>query len=349
MYIRRTTIKSRQTGEPYYTYRLVESVRDEGRVRQRTLLNLGRHFEIPRSQWDALVRRIESILDGQADLLPVDLDAVWEEAAQRYAAQLIRIRASVEEGRSAEAADFQNVDLDSLELLRPRSVAIEHVALATLRQIGLDRKLASVGFNGPQQAAAIATLVARMAAPGSELATYQWLQEQSALGELIDFDFSGLDLMALYRISDQLLKHKAALEGFLYEQERTLFDFQGVITLYDLTNTFCEGTAKGNANAALGKSKEKRSDCPLVTLALVLDASGFPKRSEIFPATSASPRPWSRCSPSSPRCTPSMPQRWCSMPGSPARRTSLGWWTTASVIWWSAASAIASSTHRAPS
>ena len=48
MYIRRTTIKSRQTGEPYYTYRLVESIREGAQVRQRTLLNLGRHFEVPR-------------------------------------------------------------------------------------------------------------------------------------------------------------------------------------------------------------------------------------------------------------------------------------------------------------
>ena len=223
MYIRRTTIKSRQTGEPYYTYRLVESIREGGQVRQRTLLNLGRHFEIPREQWAALVQRIEQLLSGQADLIPADLDARWEETAQRYVAQLIRTRASVEEGRSAQAADYQNVDLDSLERLRPRSAAIEHVALAALRQVGLDKKLASLGFNGPQQAAAIGTLVARMAAPASELATYQWLQEQSALGELIDFDFSGLDLMALYRISDQLLKHKGALEGFLYAQELTLF------------------------------------------------------------------------------------------------------------------------------
>jgi transposase len=290
MYIRRTTIKSRQTGEPYYTYRLVESIREGGRVRQRTLLNLGRHFDVPRAQWAALVQRIEHLVGGQPDLMPADLDAQWEEAAQRYAAQLIHTRASVQEGRSAEAPDFQSVDVDSLDLLRPRSVAIEHVALAALRQVGLDRKLAALGFNGPQQAAAIGTLVARMAAPGSELATYQWLQAQSALGELIDFDFAGLDLMALYRISDQLLKHKAALEGFLYEQERTLFDFEEVITLYDLTNTFCEGTAKGNATAALGKSKEKRSDCPLVTLALVLDASGFPKRSEIFPGNVSEPK-----------------------------------------------------------
>jgi len=290
MYIRRTTIKSRQTGQPYYTYRLVESIREGGRVRQRTLLNLGRHFEVPREQWAALVQRMEHLVGGQPDLLPADLDTQWEEAAQRYAAQLIRSRASVEEGRSAEAADYHSVDVDSLELLRPRSVSVEHVALAAVRQVGLDRKLAALGFNGPQQAAAIGTLVARMVAPGSELATHYWLQHHSALGELIDYDFLGLDLMALYRISDQLLKHKGALEGFLYAQERTLFDFEEVITLYDLTNTFCEGTAKVNANAALGKSKEKRSDCPLVTLALVLDASGFPKRSEIFPGNVSEPK-----------------------------------------------------------
>jgi transposase len=290
MYIRRTTIKSRHTAEPYYTYRLVESIREGERVRQRTLLNLGRHFEVPRAQWGALVQRIESLLGGQADWLPADLEPQWEEAAQRYAAQLIRSRASVEEERCAPVADYHSVDLDTLELLRPRSVAIEHVALAALRQVGLDKKLAALGLSGPQQAAAIGTLVARMAAPGSELGTYQWLQGQSGLGELIDFDFMGLDLMALYRIADQLLKHKGALEGFLYAQERTLFDFAEVITLYDLTHTYCEGTARANTKAALGKSKEKRSDCPLVTLALVLDASGFPKRSEIFAGNISEPK-----------------------------------------------------------
>jgi hypothetical protein len=327
----------------------VESIREGGRVRQRTLLNLGRHFDVPRTQWAALVQRIEQLLGGQADLLPADLDAQWEEAAQRYAAQLIRTRASVEEGRAADAADFQGVDLSSLELLRPRSVAIEQVALAALRQIGLDGKLAALGLNGPQQAAGIGTLAARMAAPGSELATYAWLQHHSALGELIDYDFLAMDLMALYRISDQLLKHKRALEGFLYEQERTLFDFEEVITLYDLTNTYCEGTAQGNANAHLGKSKEKRSDCPLVTLALVLDASGFPKRSEIFPGNVSEPKTLEQMLGKLTVEQRTKPRRWCSMPGSPARKTSPGWWTMATAIWWSAANAIANSTRRRPS
>ncbi|MCP4376965.1 MAG: IS1634 family transposase [bacterium] len=289
MYIRRTSIKSRRDGEPYYTYRLVESVRSNGCVRQRTLLNLGRHFDVPRGQWAALSQRIEQLVGRQSELVPSQLESQWEEMAQRYAAQVIRAKARLDEGRSPEAADYQTVDVDSLDLVRPRSVAVEHVALEALRQIGLDTKLEALGFNGRQQAAAIGTLVGRMTAPGSELATYHWLQHHSGLGELIDYDFSRMHLMQLYRISDQLLKHKEALEEFLYARERTLFDFEEVITLYDLTNTYFEGTGQGNANAALGKSKEKRSDCPLVTLALVLDGSGFPKRSEVFAGNASEP------------------------------------------------------------
>jgi len=71
----------------------------------------------------------------------------------------------VEDGGSGEGADYHSVDVDSLELLRPRSVAVEHVALAALRQVGLDRKLEALGFNGPQRAAAIGTLVARRQPP----------------------------------------------------------------------------------------------------------------------------------------------------------------------------------------
>ena len=290
MYIRRTSIKSRRTGEPYYTYRLVESVRVEGQVRQRTLLNLGRHFEVPREQWGPLAQRIEQLASRQGDLVPVELDAQWETTAQRYSARVIRAKAKLDEGRCPSEADYQAVDLNSLEMVRPRSVAVEHVSLAALRQLGLDAKLDQLGFNGPQRAAAIGTIIARMTAPGSELFTHDWLAEQSSLGELIDYDFAAMNLQQLYRISDRLLQHKSALEDFLYRQERTLFEFDEVITLYDLTNTYFEGSARGNANAALGHSKEKRCDCPLVTLALVLDGSGFPKRSEVFEGNASEPK-----------------------------------------------------------
>lgn len=151
-----------------------------------------------------------------------------------------------------------------------------------MRQLGLDIKLEQLGFNGPQRAAAIGTLIARMAAPGSERATHAWLTEHSGLSELIGYEFAAMSPMALYRVCDQLLKHQAELERFLYAREQTLFEFDEIITLYDLTNTYFEGTAAANAHAAFGRSKEKRSDCRLVTLALVLDSSGFPKRSAVF-------------------------------------------------------------------
>ena len=73
MYIRQTSIKSRRDGEPYQTHRLVESVREGEHVRQRTIVNLGRHFDVPREQWPALVLRIEQIVSGQQDLLGNDL------------------------------------------------------------------------------------------------------------------------------------------------------------------------------------------------------------------------------------------------------------------------------------
>lgn len=282
MYIRRTAIKSRRTGEPYYTYRLVESVRLDGSVRQRTLLNLGRHFDVPREQWGPLAQRIEQLLNQQGALLAVELEPQWEQAAQRYAALVVRAKARLDDDQAPEQADIQAVDVNSLELVRPRSVGVEHVGLAALRQVGLESKLEQLGFNGPQRAAAVGTLIARMAAPGSERATQAWLAKHSGLGELIGHDFAALSPMALYRVSDQLLQHKAELERFFYARERTLFELDEVITLYDLTNTYFEGTAATNANAAFGRSKEKRSDCLLVTLALVLDGSGFPKRSAVF-------------------------------------------------------------------
>jgi transposase len=210
------------------------------------------------------------------------------DVAQRFSARVIRAQAH-DEDRSPTAPDYHSVDVNSIDLLRPRSVAVEHVSIEALRQVGLEQKLEGLGFTGPQRSAAIGTIVARMVAPGSELFTHGWLQHHSALGELIDYDFEAMGLMQLYRASDQLLKHKDTLERYLYDRERSLFEFDEVLTLYDLTNTYLEGTGAGNANAALGKSKEKRSDCPLVTLALVLDGSGFPKRSEVFAGNASEP------------------------------------------------------------
>jgi transposase len=285
MFIRRTTVKSRRTGKRYYTYRLVETYRTATGVRQRTLLNLGNRFEVPREQWSALAQRIEALLSGQLDLMPNGLDPRWETIAQGYAAQLIRARVEPtrkEGGEGSGMADYQRIDISQVDLLQPRSVGVEAVALSALHQLGLDKKLHSLGFNTQQLPVAIGLIIGRMIKPASELATHAWLHNQSGLGELVGHDFSDTALTRLYRVSDQVLRHKDALESYLFEQQCDLFGLDETITFYDLTNTFFEGDARANSKARRGHSKEKCSDCPLVTLALVLDGNGFPKRSETF-------------------------------------------------------------------
>ena len=278
MYIRRTSIKSRKDGRQYYTYRLVQSERTANGVSQRTLINLGVDFALPRHQWPELASRIQAILNGQQHLFEITEEI--ETLAQNYAAQIIQ--AQPKNMAEKDQPDYCEIDVDSLEMLRPRSISCEHVALEAFDFLKLGEGLQLLGFNAPQRATAIGIIVGRMCQPGSELATHGWLQNVSGLGELIDYDFNKINLYKMYKISDQLLHNKEAIENHLYSQEKKLFGFQETITLYDLTNTYFEGSSKANTLGKRGHSKEKRSDCPLVTLAIVLDGSGFPKRSQVF-------------------------------------------------------------------
>jgi transposase len=75
---------------------------------------------------------------------------------------------------------------------------------------------------------------------------------------------------------------RQTIETALFGQIKTLFSLPDSVTLFDLTNTYFEGEMASNAKAKRGRSKEKRSDCPLVTLGLVLDGSGFVRRSKMF-------------------------------------------------------------------
>jgi transposase len=284
MFIRRTNTRNGKTGEEYFTFRLVESVRIGGAVRQRTLLNLGAHFDLPQPEWSALSARIDELLRGQTSLVTVS--PAVEALAQRYAARMIAWpgrQSLAEADRPTAPADrFQDVDIDSLEVIRPRCVGVEHAALTTLRRLGIEGKLADLGLSKPQIAAAVGNIIGRMAAPASELATFEWLRHRTALGELIGYDYEGMDLQQLYRSADNLLKHRETIEAHIFGAAKSLFDINETITLYDLTNTYFEGVATGIGKAKRGRSKEKRSDCPLVTLGLVLDVSGFPKRSRVF-------------------------------------------------------------------
>ena len=158
MFIRRTTIKSRKDGRQYYTYRLVQSERTAKGVSQHTLLNLGTAFSLPRDQWPELSSRIQEIISGQQNFFKNSKEI--ETLAQNCSARIIQARHKNKVKN--DQPDYRKVDVDSLEMLRPRSVSCEYVALEAFDFLKLGEKLKALGFNGPQLAAATGTIIGRM-------------------------------------------------------------------------------------------------------------------------------------------------------------------------------------------
>lgn len=280
MFIRQTKTRGSVKGESYFTYRLVTSERVGSQVRQKTLLNLGSNFPLSKDQWPALCTCIERHQSGQ-DALVLE-SAEIEKLAAMYAGRIIAASPAPAPPSGDSVCDYQEVDTNSLELSRPRSVGVEHVALSAMLWLGFEDILSSVGMNRPQRMSAIGSVIGRMTLPASEDATFAWLKHNTSLGELLEFDFETMSAMRLYRASDQLIRNREKIEQGLFRRIEDMFSLETTVTLYDLTNTYFEGEAACNGKAKHGHSKEKRSDCPLVTLGVILDGSGFIRRSKMF-------------------------------------------------------------------
>ncbi len=283
VFIRKTATRARRDGGSYTSFRLVESVRSGSQVSQRTLLNLGSGFAVPPERWPELVLLVESLRAGQACLLEPDPALLGE--AERIA-EALRLR-----GLDAPAEQAIAVHLDSLEHSRVRSVGCERLALHALDQLGLQDALRAQGVSARDAAVAAALVVARMVHPSSEHAAHAWLAGSSATLELLGLERAKpLSLSKLYRTSDLLWKHREALETALAQRERSLFDTPEAIVFYDLTNVHYHGRPGGDMQ--FGRSKQKRSDCPLVTLALALDGAGFPRCSEVLKGNGVATKWW---------------------------------------------------------
>jgi transposase len=102
--------------------------------------------------------------------------------------------------------------------------------------------------------------------------------------------FSRLSLNTLYNIGDSLRRVKEPLEAHLRQREQSLFSFADTVVLYDLTNVYYEGAAQWNKKAKKGRSKDRRSDCPLITLGVVYNPQGFPLSSDIFEGNISEPK-----------------------------------------------------------
>lgn len=287
MYIREFVTTNKRTGTKYVTHRLVESHQTEKGPRQRIIMHLGT-FTLPKSEWRKLACVLEARLAGQESLFAdnPEIAQAANKAMENYS--FLQLRQSEAASRQ-EKRELVSVDLGSITTTESRSLGPELVAHNMWDRLGFNRLLASCGFSGMQQALAEAVVVARLVAPSSDLATWNWLRNETALVELLPVDLKQIGKDAIYEIADKLLLHKETIEKALRKQEADIFPSGATLFLFDLTNTYFEGRCLKNELAKHGKSKEMRSDCPLVTLALVVDSRGFPIFSQIYEGNQSEP------------------------------------------------------------
>ena len=294
MFIHKCIKTDKITGKKYFFYQLVEAVRTERGPRQVTLLNLGADLEIAPEDLKTLANRIEEILKGIHTLLP--LPPHIELLARRFANELIKKKSevfqpeTVHETKPERQSDYQTVDINTLKHEHSRTIGVETIAYATFKELCLEEKLRELGCSQRQIEVAAAVIIGRLAGPGNELATHHWLKNESGLDEVMETNFQNLALRKVYEIGDLLLSKQQKIEQFLEVKEKTFFNLQDRVLLYDLTNTYFEGSAEGHIRAHRGKSKENRTDCPLITLGLVLNQEGFVKRSRIFSGNVSEPK-----------------------------------------------------------
>jgi transposase len=289
MFIRKTRKLDRVTKKAYFVFQLVESIRTERGPRQRILLNLGSNLEFSQEELKALADRIEQIISGQTVLITPG--AKIEALAQSSAVRLIKNLAQpAVEKETAALPDLVMVDLNSCVTQEARTIGSEDLLLRVACELNIPDKLKKLGFSPKETAIALGSIIGRAVFPASERRTHFRLIHQSGLGELLGIDFSKVSLKHFYQISDQLLHDKGALEEHIEASQRSVHRYGDTIALYDLTNTYFQGQMKANPKARFGVSKEKRSDCRLITLGLVINEHGFYKHSKFLSGNVSEPQ-----------------------------------------------------------
>ena len=274
MYIRKT--KRRYKGKVYTNHLLVESVSTPKGPRQRTVCSLGRLEPAPGEQWLALARKMDAALQGQLSLQGQGLET--EALGERV--RKGRKRPGRSEGTSGQSGIIA-IDTDRVETEQHREAGPVHVGHQIWRQLGLEEILGRAGLSKKARLLSEVMTLNRLVFPLSELSMPDWIR-RTAMGDILGTDFSELNEDALYRNLDKLYPKREQIERDLAEREKTLFNLDDMVYLYDLTSTYFEGLAEMNSQAKRGYSRDKRPDCKQVLVGLVLDRDGFPKAHEIF-------------------------------------------------------------------
>jgi len=271
MYLR--FARRRKDGKEHRYWSIVESRRCAGgRVVQRPVLYLG---EINDSQHAAWSRVIEA----------------FDEESGRYR-QLALFPAERSVPDQAKGFAVQ-VRLAAMELHLPRQWGACWLACHLYEQLQLDRFFAPLLPNsreGTSWQHILQTLVCyRLIDPGSEWRLHRQWFEQSAMADLLGEDYGLVAKNALYRCLDKLLPHKAALFSHLQARWQDLFAAKFDVLLYDLTSTYFESPPPDDEadKRRHGYSRDKRSDCVQVVIALIVTPDGFPLGYEVLPGNTA--------------------------------------------------------------
>ena len=271
MFIKRTTRRVGRT--TYVNHLLVESVTTPQGPRHRTICSLGSLAPAPAAQWRGLARKLSSALDGQTTLVP-------DPAVEALTAQTRPTRARSRPAPAGDA-DVVAIHTDRVQIEEPREAGPVHVGHQMWQALALDRILAAAGLSARTRRLTEIMTLNRLVSPAAEHAMPDWIR-RTALGDMLATDFTTLADDALYRNLDRLHPARAAIERALAERERTLFNLDDTIYLYDLTSTYFEGQCPRNPQAQRGYSRDHRPDCKQVVVGLVLDRDGFPKAHEVF-------------------------------------------------------------------
>ncbi len=288
MFIRRKTVTSTRTGSTSYYYQLVESVSTDKGPRLNVLLHIG-PMDISEDERKILSMIVNHLVKGQPRQGRFS-DKIEQLAEQIYFKYIQAVgQAPSQTPPEVNAGELRALK-ESLEIGFFRSVGAELLTLHYWKALKFHRILMDCGLKKRHIELAQVAILGRLLSPGSECHTVRWFNKRSSLQEFCIELKDEVSKDSLYKIGDQILEHKAEIETRLRSNLKQLHSLVDRVYLYDLTNTYFEGNKLNSELCKRGKSKEKRDDCPLVTLALVVDQDGFPVFSRIYAGNQSEPK-----------------------------------------------------------
>lgn len=280
MYFRSSLRNNPVTKRSEGYWRLVDSYRNEfGSVCHRTLYTVGFINFHPDKLID-IQRILNNRLERKASLYE-DADQEALSIADEYWHQMVS-KKKIDASDQAFKKSKRLVDIDTIKHKDAREIGAEWMCYQALEQLQLKQKLTDLAWEEEEVQLALTQIISRAVYPFSENRTTQWIKENSAICEVTGYPIEKITKDKLYGSALKLYAIKDSLEKHLSTKTNELFDLQDKIYLYDLTNTYFEGRKTKSNLAQFGRSKEKRSDCKLVVLALVVNVEGFIKYSNIF-------------------------------------------------------------------